>query len=88
MIADLRELARRTSDERGAQRLCWGPVWREARAFLGELLAELELEPEIDEAGNLWARLEGSRPGARARSSSARTSTRSPTAAGSTARSG
>ena len=38
MIADLRELARRTSDERGAQRLCWSPTWREARELLGELL--------------------------------------------------
>ena len=59
VIADLRELARRTSDEGGAQRLCWGPGWRRAREFLGELLAELGLEPETDEAGNLWARLEG-----------------------------
>jgi hydantoinase/carbamoylase family amidase len=64
VIADLRELARRTSDERGAQRLCWTDTWREARAFLGELLAEIGVEPEIDEAGNLWARLEGSEPGA------------------------
>jgi N-carbamoyl-L-amino-acid hydrolase len=62
VIADLRELAARTSDERGAQRLCWGPVWREARGYLGELLGELELEPQIDEAGNLWARLEGADP--------------------------
>jgi hydantoinase/carbamoylase family amidase len=64
VIADLRELARRTSDERGAQRLCWGPVWRDARAFLGELLDELGLEAEVDEAGNLWARLEGADPSA------------------------
>ena len=59
VIADLRELERRTGDERGAQRLCWGPEWADARAFLGELLAELELRPEIDEAGNMWARLAG-----------------------------
>jgi hydantoinase/carbamoylase family amidase len=59
VVADLRELARRTSDDRGAQRLCWSPVWREARQFLGELLAELGVTPEIDEAGNLWARLDG-----------------------------
>ena len=62
VIADLRELARRTEDERGAQRLCWGPVWRDARAFLAELLAELGLEPQVDEAGNAWARLEGAIP--------------------------
>jgi hydantoinase/carbamoylase family amidase len=64
VIAELRELAARTSDERGAQRLCWSPVWRQARAYLGELLAELGLQPEVDEAGNLWARLEGADPGA------------------------
>jgi hydantoinase/carbamoylase family amidase len=59
VIADLRELARRTSDEAGAQRLCWGEGWRTARDFLKELLAELELGPEIDEAGNAWAYLQG-----------------------------
>ena len=70
----------------GAQRVCWSPTWREARALLGELLGELGLEPEVDEAGNLWARLEGDEP--RRRWRSARTSTRCRTAAGSTARSG
>ncbi|MGA9635924.1 MAG: M28 family peptidase, partial [Solirubrobacterales bacterium] len=59
MIADLRELQRRTSDGDGAQRLCWGDGWRRAREFLGELLAEIGLEPEVDEAGNAWAYLSG-----------------------------
>jgi N-carbamoyl-L-amino-acid hydrolase len=59
VIADLRELAARTSDERGAQRLCWSQTWRDARAFLGERLGELGLEPELDPAGNLWATLPG-----------------------------
>ena len=59
VIEDLRELALRTADERGAQRLCWSPTWREARALLIELLGELGLEAEVDEAGNLWARLDG-----------------------------
>ena len=59
VIADLRELARRTSDDAGAQRLCWGEGWRTARKFLGELLDEIGLEPEIDEAGNAWAYLTG-----------------------------
>ena len=62
VIADLRELARRTSDGGGAQRVCWSPVWRDARRYLGELLDELGVTPEIDEAGNLWARLEGADP--------------------------
>jgi hydantoinase/carbamoylase family amidase len=61
VIADLRELARRTSDDAGAQRLCWGEGWRAARDFLRELLDELGLEPEIDEAGNAWAYLPGER---------------------------
>jgi len=64
VIAELRELAARTGDERGAQRLCWGPVWHRARAYLTALLTEIGIEPEVDEAGNLWARLEGADPAA------------------------
>jgi len=59
VIADLRELDRRTGGAEGARRVCWGQTWREARGFLGELLAEIGLEPERDEAGNEWAYLEG-----------------------------
>jgi hydantoinase/carbamoylase family amidase len=59
VIEDLRELARRTGDETGAQRLCWGEGWRAAREFLRELLDEIGLQPEIDEAGNAWAYLQG-----------------------------
>jgi hydantoinase/carbamoylase family amidase len=59
VIADLRELDRRTGGPEGARRVCWGPEWREARAFVGELLDEIGLAPEVDEAGNLWAYLEG-----------------------------
>ncbi len=59
VIADLRELDRRTGGPDGAQRLCWGEGWRAARSLLGELLAELGLEAERDEAGNLWGSLEG-----------------------------
>ncbi len=59
VIADLCELRDRTGDDQGAQRLCWGDGWRRAREFLRELLAEIRLEPEIDEAGNAWAYLRG-----------------------------
>jgi hydantoinase/carbamoylase family amidase len=59
VIADLRELQRRTGDENGAQRLCWGEGWREAREFIAELLDEIGTEPELDEAGNSWAYLPG-----------------------------
>jgi hydantoinase/carbamoylase family amidase len=55
VIEDLRELQLRTGDERGAQRLCWSEGWRKARDFLRELLDELSIAPELDEAGNLWA---------------------------------
>jgi N-carbamoyl-L-amino-acid hydrolase len=64
VIADLRDLERRTADDRGAQRVCWSQTWREARAFETELLAEIGIEPETDEAGNLWGRLEGASAGA------------------------
>jgi N-carbamoyl-L-amino-acid hydrolase len=59
VIADLRELQSRTGDRDGAQRLCWSEGWRKAREYLRELLGELGLEPEIDEAGNAWAYLPG-----------------------------
>ena len=59
MIAELRELARLTGDERGAQRLAWTDGWARAREWERGLLAELPVEVEIDEAGNLWATLEG-----------------------------
>jgi hydantoinase/carbamoylase family amidase len=59
VIADLRELDRRTGGADGARRLCWGEEWRAAREFLGELLTEIGVEAERDAAGNLWARLEG-----------------------------
>ena len=58
VIADLRELARRTSDDAGAQRVAWTEPWRRAREFLRELLTEIGARSEVDEAGNLWARLE------------------------------
>jgi hydantoinase/carbamoylase family amidase len=59
VIADLRELQSRTGDSNGAQRLCWGEGWRRAREFLRELLGEIGIEPDVDEAGNAWAYLAG-----------------------------
>jgi hydantoinase/carbamoylase family amidase len=59
VIADLRELDRRTGGDDGARRLCWSEEWRAARALLGELLAEIGLETERDQAGNVWASLAG-----------------------------
>jgi N-carbamoyl-L-amino-acid hydrolase len=59
VISDLRELAQLTSSEHGAQRLAWGPVWREARQWFKGKLGALGITPEIDAAGNSWATLPG-----------------------------
>jgi len=59
VIADLEELAKLTSDERGAQRVAWGPTWRKTREWFTAKLAELGITPERDGAGNLWATLRG-----------------------------
>jgi beta-ureidopropionase / N-carbamoyl-L-amino-acid hydrolase len=59
VISQLRELDRRTGGASGARRVAWTEPWHEARAFLAELLAEIEIELEQDEAGNLWAWLKG-----------------------------
>ena len=62
VIADLRALAARTSDAQGAQRVAWGPVWRDARHWFDELIAPLGLRAEADAAGNRWVTLPGARP--------------------------
>ena len=59
VIANLRELAALTSTPDGAQRLAWGPVWRDARQWFNGKLATLGITPEIDAAGNSWATLKG-----------------------------
>ena len=59
VIANLKELAARTSDANGAQRVAWTPVWRDARAWFDEQLAPLNLRAEMDAAGNRWVTLPG-----------------------------
>ena len=59
VVANLRELAKLTSTPDGAQRLAWGPVWREARQWFNGKLADIGITPEIDAAGNSWATLKG-----------------------------
>jgi N-carbamoyl-L-amino-acid hydrolase len=59
VVRDLRELARLTSTSDGAQRLAWGPVWRDARKWFNAKLGALGITPEIDAAGNSWATLKG-----------------------------
>jgi allantoate deiminase len=59
VIADLRELAARTSTVDGAQRLAWGPVWRDAREWFKGKVAEVGLAVGTDSAGNNWVTLPG-----------------------------
>jgi N-carbamoyl-L-amino-acid hydrolase len=62
VIADLRELAARTSTADGAQRLAWGPVWRDARAWFRDKVSALGVELNTDPAGNNWVTLRGRSP--------------------------
>ncbi len=60
VIADLRELAKLTSDENGAQRVAWGPVFRKTRAWFTEKVQnELGLAVHMDSAGNNWVTIPG-----------------------------
>jgi hydantoinase/carbamoylase family amidase len=63
VLADLRELANLTGGPDGARRVCWTDEWVKAREFLRSRLDELPVEVSIDEAGNLWAELEGEQDG-------------------------
>jgi allantoate deiminase len=62
VVSDLRELAARTSTPDGAQRLAWGPVWRDARAWFAGKVAELGLQVRTDSAGNNFVTLAGASP--------------------------
>jgi len=62
VIDDLRELAARTSTPEGAQRLAWGPVWRDAREWFKGKAAEIGLRVDADSAGNHWVTLRGASP--------------------------
>src|SRR5215510_9329242 len=62
VIADLRELQARTGTADGAQRLAWGPVWRDAREWFRGKIAALGLTIETDAAGNNWVTLPGASP--------------------------
>lgn len=64
VIADLDELAQASGGRfAGAKRLAWTPQWMEARSWLKSKLAGLKLAPERDQAGNLWASIEGAEDG-------------------------
>ena len=59
VVQNLRELAARTSTPDGAQRLAWGPVWRDARAWFAGEIAKLGLTITTDSAGNNWVVMPG-----------------------------
>jgi allantoate deiminase len=59
-VQGLRELARLTSDERGAQRVAWTDTWVLARDWLrAELDGISGVTVDRDQAGNTWATLPG-----------------------------
>lgn len=58
-ITELQELRTLTGNADGAQRVCWTEPWANARTWLRAKLAELPVEVATDEAGNLWATLQG-----------------------------
>jgi N-carbamoyl-L-amino-acid hydrolase len=58
-IDELKELRALTGTEAGAQRVAFTDVWDRAREWYRAKLAELPVEVEMDEAGNLWATLRG-----------------------------
>jgi allantoate deiminase len=59
VIDDLRELQSLTGNADGAQRLAWGPVWREAREWFRGKIGELGLRMDADSAGNNWVVVPG-----------------------------
>src|SRR4051794_35545978 len=58
-LADLHELAELTGGPDGARRLAWSEDWRTAREWFLAKLEETDAAVERDQAGNLWATIEG-----------------------------
>ncbi len=58
-VRELEELRLLTSNEDGAQRVAFAPMWVQARAWLRERFAGLPVEMHDDAAGNFWATLPG-----------------------------
>ena len=59
IVADLKELAALTSDENGAQRVAWTPVWQKAVEWFREKMLAAGAEVWLDAAGNIWAKFAG-----------------------------
>ncbi len=58
-IDELKELRALTGTPDGAQRVAFTDTWAKARDWYRAKLAELPVQIEMDEAGNLWATLKG-----------------------------
>ena len=58
-IALLKELRALTSDNAGAQRVAWTPMWLKARQWFQSQLSGLPVTHHYDAAGNSWTTLAG-----------------------------
>jgi N-carbamoyl-L-amino-acid hydrolase len=59
-VENLRELARLTGDDDGAQRVAWTDTWRKALDWYENELAQIDgVSVDTDEAGNIWATAPG-----------------------------
>ena len=59
-VSGLRELARLTGDDDGAQRVAWTDTWRTALDWFRDELAGIDgVSVDTDEAGNIWATAPG-----------------------------
>lgn len=59
VLRNLDELRGLTTDDMGAQRVAWTPMWLKARAWFEEKLKDLPVEHHYDAAGNHWVTLPG-----------------------------
>jgi N-carbamoyl-L-amino-acid hydrolase len=59
VIQDLQELAIQTSDEKGAQRVAWTPVWDKAEEWFKTKMIAEGAEISVDSAHNIWAKFSG-----------------------------
>jgi N-carbamoyl-L-amino-acid hydrolase len=59
VLRNLDELRELTSDEMGAQRIAWTPMWLKSRAWFEQKLKSLPVEHHYDAAANHWVTLRG-----------------------------
>lgn len=60
VIGDLNFIREKTAtDEEGAMRIAWTPLWQKTRDWFKELVEDIGAEVTMDSAGNVWAKIEG-----------------------------